>query len=161
MTADDEIARDMMALRPMLVKFGRSLCRDEDRAEDLASDAIMRAWKHRSKFEPGTSPRAWLFIILRNLFFSEQRRKRWSGGYLEDMPALVATLGRRASQEDHVILKDVEKAFALMPPEQVEALLAVVLNGTYEEAAAEQGQLVGTIKSRVGRGRNALNELLA
>jgi RNA polymerase sigma-70 factor (ECF subfamily) len=158
---DDEIASDMMALRPTLVSFARALCGDLDYAEDIASEAIARAWKHRTKFEPGTSLRAWLFVIARNLFISEKRRGRWNGGYLEDMPSVVAKLSQRASQEDHLILKDVEKAFALMPKAMVDAVMSVVLNGTYEEAAEADGCYVGTIKSRVSRGRDTLNGLLA
>lgn len=158
---DDEIARDMMNLRPSLIRFAKSMCgHDEDRSEDLASEAIARAWKHRGKFEPGTELRAWLFVILRNLFLSEQRRKRWDGGYLEDMPQMVGKLVSGASQEDYLTLKDVEKALRLIPKAHAEALLAVVFSGTYEEAAADQQQLVGTIKSRAGRARSALIGLL-
>jgi RNA polymerase sigma-70 factor (ECF subfamily) len=74
---------------------------------------------------------------------------------------VVAKLSQRASQEDYLILKDVEKAFVLMPKAMVDAVMSVVLNGTYEEAADAAGCHPGTIKSRVARGRDTLNELLA
>jgi RNA polymerase sigma-70 factor (ECF subfamily) len=158
-TAAAAFGRDLWAERPGLVKYALSLCRDAERAEDLASHAIERGWQFRERFEPGTNLRGWLSTILRNRFLSEQRRQRWDGGSVEDIDGLV--IPAAPSQEDAIHLRDVEKSFALMPREQVDALIAVALEGTYEDAAVKLGCLVGTVKSRACRGRDALKELTA
>lgn len=152
-------ATAMMAERPMLVRFAKRLCRDAERAEDLASEAITRAWKSRGRFEEGTNLAAWLCIILRNFFLSEQRRKRWDGGNLDDYEGFEPVAP--ASQEDCLHLADVDAMLALLPPDQREALIAIALEGTYEEAAKAKGVTLGTIKSRACRGRQLLKDLAA
>lgn len=159
MTCDRAFGHELAAERPALIRFGNSLCKDRDRAEDLASETIARAWKHRGRFEPGSNLSAWLTMILRNLFLSEQRRKRWDGGSIEDLEGLVIPVA--PSQEDAIHLRDAQRMLDIMPSPQVEALLAVALEGTYEEAAEKLGCQVGTIKSRATRGRDALKELTA
>lgn len=156
--SDTAFAQDLMALRPRLVRFGRQLCHNPDRAEDLASHAIANAWRARDTFSRGTSLEAWVRFILRNLFLSEQRRKRWDGGYVADLEGFEVPAP--ASQESVVHVADIARAMKLIPAEQANALLAVALTGTYEEAAEDLGVAIGTIKSRVSRGRAALLELV-
>jgi RNA polymerase sigma factor (sigma-70 family) len=152
-------AADMMTMRPALVRFAQRLCHDRERSEDLASEAIARGWKYRERFEPGSNLAAWLSFILRNLFLSEQRRKRWDGGSIEDLAGLVIPVG--ASQEHYMALVDLDRALALIPRDQADAIIAVALEGGYEEAAEASRMALGTIKSRVARGRAALVELTA
>lgn len=150
-------ATALMETRPALVKFARSLCHDFERAEDLASEAVSKAWGARSSFAPGTGLRAWLYVILRNVFLTEQRRKRWDGGYVADLGEIVIPMA--ASQEGHMHLLDLVEALDLIEPDQRDAVIAVALGDEYEEAAETLGVPVGTIKSRVGRGRKALQEM--
>lgn len=157
--SDDALAREMMALRPQLVRFARGLSKDDERSEDLASEAITRGWKARASFEPGTSLRAWLFMILRNFFLTEQRRKKWDGGSTDDIAGFVIPVA--PSQEEAIHVRDFERALKLLPIDQAEAVLAVSLSGSYAEAAEEANVAEGTIKSRVARGRAALVGLLA
>lgn len=157
--SDDALAREMMAVRPQLVRFARNLAKDEERAEDLASDAIARGWKARASFTPGTSLRAWLMFILKNVFITEQRRKKWDGGFIADIEGFEIPVG--PTQEQVIELQDFQRALRLLPKEQADAVIAVSLAGTYADAAEEVGVAEGTIKSRVARGRVALAELLA
>ena len=150
-------AAALMDARPRLVSFARSLCRDAERAEDLASDTVAKAWAARRSFEPGSNLAAWLSTILRNCFLTEQRRKRWDGGYVEDLGPV--TIPSPATQEDHVHLLDLNDALMLLERGQREAVIAVALEGDYEQAAISLDVAVGTIKSRVGRGRRALQEM--
>lgn len=156
---DAAFANALMEFRPKLVLFARSLCKELERSEDLASETVMRGWRYRNRFEPGTSLSAWLSTILRNLFMTEQRRKKWDGGFIEDREAMqIPALG---SQEDHVHLNDLSAALDMLPTEQKEALLAVALEGDYEAAAIALDVNIGTIKSRVHRGRQALRDLFS
>jgi len=157
---DIAFGRDLWALRPALVRVARNLCKDAERADDLASDAIARAWEYRRQFTPGTNLAAWVTFILRNRFLTEQRRKRWDGGNVEDHAGLVVPCP--PAQEHHIHLRDMQAAFEMMPREQVEAVIAIALeDGSYEEAAESAGVPVGTMKSRIARGRAALQELMA
>lgn len=150
-------AAALMENRPKLVLFARRLCQDVDRAEDLASETVARGWRFRDHFEVGTNLSAWLTFILRNLFLSEQRRKRWDGGFIEDHEGFEVPIS--PSQEDHMHLLDLERALDLIPPEQREAVLAVAMNGDYEDAAHAMNVPVGTAKTRIARGRQALRDL--
>ena len=71
---EDAFKQELVALIPHLRAFARSLCNDPTQADDLAQEALAKAWKARDSFEPGTSIKAWTFMILRNQFYSEKRR---------------------------------------------------------------------------------------
>jgi RNA polymerase sigma-70 factor (ECF subfamily) len=104
--------------------------------------------------------RAWTFIILRNLYLSQMRRARFKGEW--DDLAADRLLAAPASQDRHVELADMQRALMHLPQPQREALILVGAGGfAYEEAAEICGVAVGTIKSRVARGRVALEALLS
>ena len=119
----------------------------------------MRAWIKADSFRRGTSLTAWLFTILRNLFYSEQRKRRRE---VEDAEGTLAgKLETRADQEDASTLKVVWEKIGRLPEGQRQALLLVGAEGrTYEEAATLLGCQVGTVKSRVSRARALLVEQL-
>ncbi|MCA0042246.1 RNA polymerase sigma factor [Celeribacter litoreus] len=145
-------------LRPMRA-FAMSLTRNSAAADDLVQDAIMKAWQNIEKFEAGTNMRAWLFTILRNTFYSNRRKAKREVADVDG--AMAATLSEKPAHDGRLAMKDFEKAFAQLPDEQREALILVGASGfTYEEAAITCGVAVGTIKSRVNRGRNTLCEML-
>ena len=87
--------RDLVALIPHLRAFARTLCGDATAADDLAQDAVMKAWDARSSFQVGTNMKAWTFMILRNQFYSEKRRS-WRQSQL-DQEAAERTLVAAAS----------------------------------------------------------------
>jgi RNA polymerase sigma-70 factor (ECF subfamily) len=147
---------ELEPLIPQVRAFARFLCQSERaRADDLAQEALMRAWQARDSFAPGTQMRAWLFVIVRNLFYSERRRAWRVVAY--DETAAERTLQTNAVQNEQLELDDVRRALALVPDDQREAMVLVSAGGlSYEEAANICGCAVGTIKSRVNRGRKAL-----
>lgn len=151
----DEIVTHLPALRA----FAVSLARNGSQADDLVQDTIVKAWKNFDKFTPGTNMRAWLFTILRNTFYSALRKSRREVADVDG--ALAATLAEKPHHDGRLALADFEKAFATLPEEQREALILVGASGfSYEEAAKTCGVAVGTIKSRVNRGRARLADLL-
>ena len=120
---------------------------------------MLKAWAARDRFEPGTNMRAWTFTILRNCYFTEMRRNKFVGDY--DEGVAERTLQAPMGQEDPLHLADMRRALMTLPRERREAILLVGAGGfSYEEAAAICNTAVGTMKSRVGRARAALNEML-
>jgi RNA polymerase sigma-70 factor (ECF subfamily) len=158
--ADDEaFKRELVKLIPHLRAFARTLCGDPAAADDLAQDAMMKAWDARASFQMGTNMKAWTFMILRNQFYSEKRRS-WRQTQL-DQEAAERTLVAVDDPEAPVALDELRQGLAMLPAEQREALILVGAGGfAYEEAAEICECAVGTVKSRVSRARRALHAIL-
>ncbi len=158
--SDPEFKTQLAQVIPHLRAFGRSLSGSRDLADDLVQETLLKAWAARKRFQAGTNMRAWTFIILRNLFLSQMRRARFKGEWDEITASKL--LAAPASQDRHVELGDMQRALMHLPQPQREALILVGAGGfAYEEAAEICGCAVGTIKSRVARGRVALEQLLS
>ena len=150
---------ELVALIQHLRAFARTLCGDATAADDLAQDAMLKAWDARESFEMGTNMKAWTFMILRNQFYSEKRRS-WRQSQL-DQEAAERTLVAVDDPEAPVALDELRQGLAMLPVEQREALILVGAGGfAYEEAAAICDCAVGTVKSRVSRARRALQAIL-
>jgi len=150
---------ELVALIPHLRAFARTLTGDPTAADDLAQDAMMKAWDARNSFQMGTNMKAWTFMILRNQFYSEKRRS-WRQSQL-DQEAAERTLVAVDDPEAPVALDELRMGLAMLPAEQREALILVGAGGfAYEEAAAICNCAVGTVKSRVSRARRALQGIL-
>ncbi|BDI61966.1 sigma-70 family RNA polymerase sigma factor [Qipengyuania nanhaisediminis] len=155
-----DFKRELTEVVPHLRAFARGLCGRPDMADDLVQETMLKAWAAQDRFEPGTSMRAWTFVILRNAYLTDMRRNRFRGEYDEGVAERILTAP--AGQEEPIHLSDMHRALLTLPPERREALLLVGAGGfSYEEAATICGCAVGTIKSRVGRARAALNSMLA
>ena len=158
--SDSDFKQQPALVIPHLRAFGRSLSGNRDLADDLVQETLMKAWAARQRFQAGTNMRAWTFIILRNLYLSQMRRARFKGEW-DDLVA-DRVLAAPASQDRHVELGDMQRALLHLPQPQREALILVGAGGfAYEEAAEICGVAVGTIKSRVARGRVALEAILS
>ncbi|HEV2363767.1 MAG TPA: sigma-70 family RNA polymerase sigma factor [Caulobacteraceae bacterium] len=157
---DDTFRRELVSLIPHLRAFARTLAGDPTAADDLAQDAMVKAWDARESFEMGTNMKAWTFMILRNQFYSEKRRS-WRQSQL-DQEAAERTLVATDDPAAPVALDELRLALAMLPAEQREALILVGAGGfAYEEAAEICGCAVGTVKSRVSRARRALHGILS
>jgi RNA polymerase sigma-70 factor (ECF subfamily) len=156
---DPIFKRELVTLIPHLRAFARTLTGDATAADDLAQDAMMKAWDARASFQLGTNMKAWTFMILRNQFYSEKRRS-WRQSQL-DQEAAERTLVAVDDPEAPVALDELRLGLAMLPAEQREALILVGAGGfAYEEAADICGCAVGTVKSRVSRARRALQAIL-
>jgi RNA polymerase sigma-70 factor (ECF subfamily) len=156
---DNIFKRELVTLIPHLRAFARTLTGDPTAADDLAQDAMMKAWDARASFQLGTNMKAWTFMILRNQFYSEKRRS-WRQSQL-DQEAAERTLVAVDDPEAPVALDELRLGLAMLPAEQREALILVGAGGfAYEEAADICGCAVGTVKSRVSRARRALQAIL-
>jgi RNA polymerase sigma-70 factor (ECF subfamily) len=155
---DEGFKESLTKIIPHLRAFARTLCGDKDVADDLVQETMMKAWAARTKFEAGSNFKAWTFTILRNHYFSQTRRRRFSGEW-DDLTA-ERILAAPASQTMSVELRDLSRALQQLPAPQREALILVGAGGiSYEETAEIAGVAVGTVKSRVARGRAALEAI--
>lgn len=145
---------------PRLRRYARALLRDSTRADDLVQDTLERAWGRFSLWRRGSDLRAWLFTIMHNNFVNQIRSAQarqdefiWDG----DDPEIPV----RATQNDGLEMGDLHHAIAQLPSEYREVVLLVGLEQMkYEEVAKVLGVPLGTVMSRLSRGRERLRALL-
>ena len=148
----------LVAIVPALRRFAVSLARDPTAADDLVQDTLFRAWRSRARFEQGTNFEAWTFTILRNQFYTHQRRHR---EVQDEDGSRTAQLASLPDQGGRLDLQDVRAALDRLAPMMREALVLVAIeNLSYEEAAAVMNCQIGTVKSRVWRARDQLARAL-
>ena len=160
-SALDETAfkRQMVASLPVLRSFARGLCGDPAAGDDLAQDALLKAWQHRAQFHAGTNFKGWILKIARNHFYS-QRRRVWRETSLDE--ALVAQVPATGTDQiQSLMLNDLRNALSALSDEQCEAAILVGAGGFSHREAAELCDVPeGTMKSRVCRARAKLILLL-
>ncbi|KQV33298.1 MULTISPECIES: sigma-70 family RNA polymerase sigma factor [unclassified Rhizobium] len=147
---------NVIAQLATLRRYARSLVRNQNDAEDLVQDALVRAYERKSTFRKGGNIRNWLLSIVHNTHIDRLRharslsRRHEAAGELTE-PALAA------NQEHSVRLRQVHEAFFELPEEQREALHLVAIEElSYQEAADALGIPVGTLMSRISRARARL-----
>lgn len=150
----------LLAALPHLRAFAISLSGSPHRADDLVQETMLKALRNLDKFERGTNLQGWLFVILRNQFHTEFRKRRYEVEDPEGVHAgQVSVLPEQEARLGH---QDLLAALGRLPLEQREAIVLVGAQGiSYEEAAQICGVPIGTIKSRMNRARARLSVLLA
>src|SRR5690242_3234760 len=144
---------------PRLRRYARALTRDAVLADDLVQSCLARGVAKQHLWQYGTDLRAWLFTIMHNQHVNDVRRGVREGITVEltEAPAMTASPVAIAKLE----LRDLERALEKLPTEQREAILLVGLEGlAYEEVAAILKVPVGTVRSRLSRGRDQLRRLM-
>jgi len=159
MNPNSSFVQEMTAFIPTLRAFGRSLCMNVTLADDLVQETMLRAWNNRAKFQPGSNMKAWLLTVLRNQYYSELRYKKFE---VEDPDGQYAAgLSAQPKHEAELELEELARALRTLPDERREALLLVCADGlSYKQAAEICNCAVGTIKSRIARGRDHLTATL-
>jgi RNA polymerase sigma-70 factor (ECF subfamily) len=154
--------RDLLAILPRLRRFAASLSHDRADGDDLCQAALEKGLRARDQWQPGTRLDSWMYRIMRNLWIDEGRaRQRAARTFApEEAGADVGYAGDK-EVEQAMTLSDVDRAMQALPPEQREAIALVLVEGlSYKEAAAILNIPMGTLTSRLVRGRGALIELL-
>ena len=144
---------------PRLRRYARALTRNRERADDLVQDTLSRALVKEQFWQTGTNLGAWLFTIMHNQNVNNVRRAVRESGMvdMEISATLPATTDLTASRQ----MFELERALAQLPLEQRQVILLVGLEGmSYEDAAGILSVPVGTVRSRLSRGRDILRKLL-
>lgn len=143
---------------PSLRAYACNLTANYAEADDLVQETLLKAFAHQNQFRPGSNRKAWLFIILRNTFRTNYRKRRREQEVMCQFPR---PLGTEPTQDWTLQVKAVHRALQRLPKDQRKVLNLVVIQGwSYEEAAEVCDCALGTVKSRVNRGRNRLLQLL-
>jgi RNA polymerase sigma-70 factor, ECF subfamily len=154
-----DFVRLLEAEIPRLRRYARALTRDVTRADDLVQDCLMRAVAKQHLWQAGTDLRAWLFTIMHNQHVNEVRRLVREGNNVEIEQAPTLTVQPNAMPA--LQLRDLERAIAQLATEQRQVILLVGLEGlAYDEVAAVLNIPVGTVRSRLSRGREQLRRLM-
>jgi RNA polymerase sigma-70 factor, ECF subfamily len=145
---------------PRLRRYARALTRNADRADDLIQDTLLRAIAKAHLWQPGTDLRAWLFTVMHNQYVNAVRRAMRDDNAVDIdqmSSSLVATTDPSGSRQLH----ELDRALGRLPEEQRAVILLVGLEGmSYETAAEVLSVPVGTVRSRLSRGRDALRRLM-
>src|SRR3954467_7113132 len=150
-------AERLVDLIPRLRRYARALVGDRASADDLVQDTLERAWAKLHLYRRGTDLRAWLFTVMHNVHVNKVRAARSTDTLDDDMPELAM----RAPQTDALVVRDLDRAIALLPAEQRAVLLLVTLEDlSYEDVARTLGVPMGTVMSRLSRAREKLRLLM-
>jgi len=165
-----DLPDQIVALRPRLVAFARSLTRDLSSAEDLAQETMARALAAQWRFQPGTNLKAWLFRILRNTYLnllreSSTRPRLVSIEELAGEPGSSHADASNPVEADVIVRADltrIAEVYRTLPSAfAIPLYLTAVEELSYAEVATILGIPIGTVMSRVYRGRRRLMSLLA
>lgn len=157
MYEDSNPATDnVVEMLPALRAFARTFCSNQNDADDLVQETLVRALNSYDTFTPGTRLKSWLFTIMRNAFYTQIKKSS-----REPVGAMRCVSDKRsmpASQEWTVHAKEVETAIHTLPAPQREVLVLITIEGmSYEDAAHVCGCNIGTVKSRLNRARARLS----
>jgi RNA polymerase sigma-70 factor (ECF subfamily) len=154
-SAPAEISNQMIELLPRLRRFARSLSRNQHDADDLVQSAIERAWRHLDQLKPGASLGSWMFGIMKNAWIDDRRARARRGEV-----ALPDDSGEHPAVspvDANTSLWSVSEAMDKLPEEQRLAVALVLVEGmSYKEASELLEIPIGTLTSRLARGRTAL-----
>lgn len=160
-----DFQRDALAHLDALSNLAVYLTRNRTQADDLVQETYLRAFRFADRFQPGTNLRAWLFQILRNTFLTFYRLRQREPALAEDgVPDWDTPVFHDAPEPGGAAMEahtDLERALAQLPPDfRMVLLLAEVEGLPLEEVARVMDCPVGTVKSRIFRGKERLRELL-
>ena len=151
---------DLTALLPDLNRFARALTRNEDNAHDLVQDCVERALNKRALFQDGTSLKSWLFTLMRNLFISQKRREAVDRKCMA-LSHNENSYVERPRQTDHVFLNETLRAMKRLSGPERQAIVVLGIHDAPHQAMSKVcGEPVGTLKSRLSRGRAHLRAQL-
>lgn len=148
-------------LIPVLRRYARALMRDRAAADDLVQDCLERVISRWHLWRPGSDARAWTFTILHNLAVNRFRQVQRRGQHVAIDDADASALARPPGQDDSLRHRDLMRALQDLPEDQRSVLLLVAVEDlSYAEAATVLGVPIGTVMSRLSRGRERLSRAL-
>ena len=168
--SDEEFAGIALPLLPVVLRVALALTGDDSDADDLVQETFLRAYRHWHTFERGSDCRSWLSTICRNAFYENRRRERHSTAVedheLESLAAARAHNAARANGVDDMFSRvdvgpAIGRAIAQLEAHYRDVVLLIDVDGfSYEEVAVLLELPIGTVRSRLYRGRRRLQEML-
>ncbi len=157
----DDLTRDIMSHVAALRRYALVLVADPSEADDLVQECLSRVLSQMRSWRPVRDLRAYLFATMHNVFIDTTRKRRTRADHvpIEDV---MATLALPANQMRRLEVRDLLQALAVLPEQQREVVLLVGLEGmSYLEAARVLDVPIGTVMSRLSRGRESLRQLMS
>ena len=153
--APEEIGEQLVALLPRLRRFARSLSRNQHDADDLVQSVVERAWRNLGQYKPGASLASWLFGIMKNAWIDDRRARGRRGEV--PLPEDSGEHPAVSPADTNAAMWSVSEAMSKLPDDQRVAIALVLVEGmSYKEAAEVLEIPIGTLTSRLARGRTAL-----
>lgn len=149
-----------------LLLYGHALklTRDPDQASDLVQDTTLKALLYFKNFKPGTNLSAWLYVIMRNIFINEYRRKLREQELTYQLLSPAVNLDQDSARSDAIsgkfLRKDIERAISLLPEIQGKIFIKYYEGFRYSEIAAEFGVPIGTVKTRIFKAKEHMRKHL-
>ncbi len=155
---EDYVEREI----PHLRRFAHSLCGSAEEGDDQVQDALERAWRKRHSWRREGSIRGWLFRILYRVFLNSRRARKPAAADVDAESLADPANVRLSPQEARLTADDLRRGLEALPDEQRAAVLLVALEGvSYDEAASMLDVPIGTLRSRLFRGREALRRTMS
>lgn len=150
--------RQLLIWVPRLRRYARALVGNRDDADDLVQDTLERAWEKSELWRGVADMRAWLFSVMHNLHVDGIRRGKLQTISMDEDTHEVPVA---AAQEERLAVLDLQSALDRLPAEQKEIVLLVALEDmAYGDIASTLGVPIGTVMSRLSRGRERLRALM-
>ena len=160
----DKLTSKIVGMESELRHFALKLTADQDSANDLVQDCMLKALDNKDKFDPGTNFKGWMYIIMRNAFINNYRIKKSQGDlYILSEPDYHFLLrdDSFAFIDNSQDAKEIRAALKTLPKEHYNAFMLYISGFKYREIAQETGVSLGTIKSRIFHSRKKLKQLLS
>ena len=158
----DEIRSRMVAVLPRLRRFAYALTGNTELGDDLVQETCLRALSRVERWQPGSRLDSWMYRIAQNLWLDQMRANKVRGEVVDiDAMEVLPGFDGREVTENQLTLEAVDAALQKLPAEQKAVIALVCIEGvSYKEAADITGVPMGTIMSRLARGRQALHAIL-
>ncbi|MCX2574776.1 RNA polymerase sigma factor [Pedobacter sandarakinus] len=159
-----EFSQQASALTPLLRQFAMRYTNDNEDANDLIQDTMMKAIKYYAQFEPGSNLKAWLFTILKNTFINNYRKKTKANALITQNDEIssvdLSYSASRNEAEGTFIMKDIRKAIDTLPESYAKPFISFFEGYKYHEIAEELNIPIGTVKTRIHVARTLLKDYL-
>lgn len=156
----DKFEAELLSLLPRLRRFAAGLVRGRSDPDDLCQATLERVLRSRDQWQAGTRLDSWTYRIMRNIWIDETRAAARRSKSIADGED-GSHVGVQGDQEASLLRDDIERALDRLPPEQREAVILVLVEGyAYKEASEIIGCPVGTLTSRLVRGRDTLMRIM-
>lgn len=152
-----DFSGEMNSVIPRLRRYALALTRNEDEADDLVHDCLLRAMENHARWQPGTCLRAWMLVIMRNIYFNKMRHLKYVRNAEPELHLRGAPGMRAQAQDTWIELVELQRAVNRLPLEQREVLMLTVVEELSYKAVADMLRIpIGTVRSRLARARAKL-----